>query len=60
MKVTIACIAAALLANISVCYSQGGYVPGQPSIDCTKVHNPLCARSQPRRVGLEASRSRQP
>ena len=39
MKVTIACIAAILLAATSVCYSQGGYVPGQPSIDCTKAHN---------------------
>jgi len=39
MKITIACIAAFLLANTSVCYSQAGYVPGQPSIDCTRVHN---------------------
>jgi hypothetical protein len=33
MKTTIACIAAFLFANTSVCYSQAG----QPSIDCTKV-----------------------
>jgi uncharacterized protein YecT (DUF1311 family) len=39
MKITIASIAAVLLANTSVCYSQAGYVSGQPSIDCTKVHN---------------------
>jgi hypothetical protein len=39
MKITIPCIAAFLLANTSACYSQAGYVPGQPSIDCTKVHN---------------------
>ena len=39
VKTTIAFIAVFLLANISVCYSQAGYVPGQPSIDCTKVHN---------------------
>jgi peptidoglycan hydrolase-like protein with peptidoglycan-binding domain len=39
MKITIACIAGFLLANASVCYSQNGYVHGQPSIDCTNVHN---------------------
>jgi uncharacterized protein YecT (DUF1311 family) len=39
MKVIIACIAALLLAATSVCYSQVGDVPGQASIDCTKVHN---------------------
>ena len=36
---TYARIAALLLANTSICYSQVDYVPGQPSIDCTKVHN---------------------
>ena len=39
MKITIACVAALLLANTSVSYSQGGYVPGQPSIACSNVHN---------------------
>jgi hypothetical protein len=37
VKTTIAFIAVFLLANTSVCYSQAGYVPGQPSIDCTKA-----------------------
>ena len=39
MKITAACIAALLLATTSVSYSQSGYVSGQPSIDCTNVHN---------------------
>jgi hypothetical protein len=39
VKTAIACITVFLLATTSVCYSQAGYVPGQPSIDCTKVHN---------------------
>jgi peptidoglycan hydrolase-like protein with peptidoglycan-binding domain/uncharacterized protein YecT (DUF1311 family) len=39
VKAAIACITVFLLATTSVCYSQAGYVPGQPSIDCTKVHN---------------------
>jgi peptidoglycan hydrolase-like protein with peptidoglycan-binding domain len=39
MKITSACIAAFLLASTSVSYSQSGYVPGQPSIDCSKVRN---------------------
>jgi len=39
MKITPTCIAALLLATTSVSYSQSGYVSGQPSIDCTNVHN---------------------
>jgi peptidoglycan hydrolase-like protein with peptidoglycan-binding domain/uncharacterized protein YecT (DUF1311 family) len=38
MKIIIACIATFLLADTSVCYSQVD-IHGQPSIDCTKVHN---------------------
>jgi peptidoglycan hydrolase-like protein with peptidoglycan-binding domain len=39
MKITTASVAAFLLAGTSLCYSQAGYVPGQPSIDCTEVQN---------------------
>jgi peptidoglycan hydrolase-like protein with peptidoglycan-binding domain len=39
MKITTASVAAFLLAGTSLCCSQAGYVPGQPSIDCTEVQN---------------------
>ena len=39
MKITVAGVAAFLLAGTSASYSQSGYVPGQPSIDCTKARS---------------------
>jgi hypothetical protein len=37
MKITGELVAAFLLAFISVCYSQTGYIPDQPSFDCSQA-----------------------
>jgi uncharacterized protein YecT (DUF1311 family) len=39
MKITVTCVAAFLLAGTSASYSQSGYIPGQPSFDCTKARS---------------------
>jgi hypothetical protein len=39
MKITGELAVAFLLAFTSVCYSQTGYIPDQPSFDCSKARN---------------------
>jgi peptidoglycan hydrolase-like protein with peptidoglycan-binding domain len=50
MKITVACVAAFLLAGTSLSYSESVYVPGQPSIDCAKARSTvatiLCSVSE--------------
>ncbi len=43
MKTTVACVAAFLLAGTSLSHSAAGYVPGQPSIDCTKARSTVAS-----------------
>ena len=38
-KITIGVVAAFLLAVSSASYAQSGYIPGQPSVDCTKARS---------------------
>jgi hypothetical protein len=54
MKIALACIAAFLLASTSVSYSQSGYVPGQPSFDCTKPRNAVALILCSAREGAQA------
>src|ERR1700676_3847245 len=39
MKINFGMLTVFLLANVAVAHSQSGYIPNQPSIDCTRARN---------------------